>query len=256
MGGIISSQSVSVAAGDDEIYIFPWMPPNPHDYAGFGADQSHFCLLARIETSVDAPYGMTFPETSNLYENVQNNNNIVWKNITVVEDTGGGRMASIVLANFTGERQRARLVFQIPKNERISVFDWGHVYAELPPRLGEQVKEEKEASVQRIDKTTFRILKRGATLGTFELGTKDMHAVHVRFVPLHKQPMGARVFSLDLVQMAGDRVIGGQRFIIKTTPDLRGIAIDKPLTRFDGVSWVPVCGIDHGCHCCCCQEKL
>ncbi len=39
----------------------PWFPPNPADFACFGGDQGHFCLLARIETSSTAPFGMTFP---------------------------------------------------------------------------------------------------------------------------------------------------------------------------------------------------
>lgn len=91
MGGLIGTQPVtSVAPGGIEILTFPWNPPNPADYSSFGADRSHFCLVSRIETSPTSPFGMTFPETSDLYGNVANNNKIVWKKVEV--DTGGARV--------------------------------------------------------------------------------------------------------------------------------------------------------------------
>ena len=41
--------------GQAVIIQVPWYPPNPNDFASFGTDQGHFCLLARIETSSIAP---------------------------------------------------------------------------------------------------------------------------------------------------------------------------------------------------------
>ena len=67
-------------AGQETILQIPFMVPNPNDYSFAGSDQWHFCLLARIEAVNDQPI-----ETNNLYTNVQNNNNIAWKNITIVD---------------------------------------------------------------------------------------------------------------------------------------------------------------------------
>jgi hypothetical protein len=85
MGGLIGTQNIpAIAAGGNTIMDFTWNPPNPATYAAcFGADKSHFCLLARIETNTTAPFGMTFPETTNLWQNVKNNNNIAWRNVSV-----------------------------------------------------------------------------------------------------------------------------------------------------------------------------
>lgn len=254
MGGMIGSQPVSVAAGDDEILIFPWMPANPADYASFGADQSHFCLLARIETSTTAPYGMTFPETTNLYANVQNNNNIVWKNITVVDEVpGSGRLATVILANFGDEIERASLVFVTPKREHPSIFDWGQVFVEVPPDLIKRWKEERDdiVGIRRFDETTFQVLKAGAILGIFELSPGELHTIRVRFVPAQKHPLGVRVFALDLMQKVKDRVVGGLRFILKSVPDPRFVATDDAPTMFDGVTWVPIGGATQGYPCCC-----
>ncbi len=188
MGSMIGSQSVSVAGGDDEILVFPWMPPNPTDYASFGADQSHFCLLARIETSTTAPFGMTFPETTNLYTNVQKNNNIVWKNITVVDEVpGSGRFTSIIVANFASEIEPTTLVFLTSRRERPSIFDWGQIFVELPLSLIRKYEEQdpNNTGIRRVDDTTFQILKPRAKLGTFALVHGEMHAVQFRFIPIH-----------------------------------------------------------------------
>src|ERR1044072_1971159 len=104
MGASIGSQAVTVAGGAQQIVSFDWTPPDPSAYASFGADRADFCLLARIETTTTSPFGMTFAETSNLYANVQNNNNIVWKNISIVDTDGDGmRFADVIVGNFGGD---------------------------------------------------------------------------------------------------------------------------------------------------------
>ena len=82
MGNPIGTLTIPVIpAGGETILTFPWQVPNPANYGNDG-DQWHFCLLARIEATTDP---MTFPETGDLNGNVRNNNNIAWKNVTVVD---------------------------------------------------------------------------------------------------------------------------------------------------------------------------
>lgn len=141
MGSIIGTAPVSVAGGEDEIVAFPWSPPDPADYAIFGADQHHFCLLSRIETSSTAPFGMTTPETSNLYANVQNNNNIVWKNISVVDDLPGtARATGFTVANFGKKPQDLSLNFKIGREER-DLLKWGTVLIDVPYALAEKLRK-------------------------------------------------------------------------------------------------------------------
>jgi serine protease len=70
-----------LTAGQETILTVPWTVPNPSNYDFITPEPWHFCLLARIDATLDP---MTFPETSDLYLNVTNNNNIGWKNVTVV----------------------------------------------------------------------------------------------------------------------------------------------------------------------------
>jgi hypothetical protein len=250
MGASIGSQVVSVAGGQDEILVFPWSPPNPADYASFGADAGHFCLLSRIETAPGPGFGMTIAETGNLYANVANNNNIVWKNITVVdEEADGGRMSAAIVANFGRERQQVRLVFKTPK-ERDSMFDWGQVWFSVTKQMNElwQRSNTKLEGIKQLDDDTYRVLGPGATIGPIELRPGELAALRLRFVPDARRPLGVRVFTLDLEQIAGDAVIGGQRFVVKTRRDTRGVAYDRPATVFDGVGWVKAPGAG-GCCC-------
>lgn len=67
---------------EEAILEIPWYPPDP---AKFGATPLHACLLARIETSTASPFGMTTAETSDINANTKANNNIAWRNVSVVD---------------------------------------------------------------------------------------------------------------------------------------------------------------------------
>ena len=91
LGDIVNTLTIPIIQpGHAVIMKFPWKAIKPENYVGLAAgnpflftaeEPHHFCLLARI-ISTDDP--MVYPETSDLGSNVQNNNNIIWKNISVV----------------------------------------------------------------------------------------------------------------------------------------------------------------------------
>lgn len=83
-GKIIGTATIPVLQpGQETVIPFAWVVPNPNDYAGITpGDQWHFCLLARM-ISPDDP--MTYVETTDLFNNVKYNNNIAWRNTTVVD---------------------------------------------------------------------------------------------------------------------------------------------------------------------------
>ena len=84
----------TLQAGQETILEIPFPVPNPNDYSFAGSDQWHFCLLARIEATNDP-----LNETSNLYTNVQNNNGIAWKNISVVDLVANVTNGTIAVGN-------------------------------------------------------------------------------------------------------------------------------------------------------------
>jgi len=107
MGNSIGSKPTGAVAGNGFVILeFPWTAPDPSEYSAFGADQNHFCLLSRIETATTAPFGMAVAETSNLLNNVKNNNNIVWKNVSVTDADGASHKNSVLLANYGRTAQK------------------------------------------------------------------------------------------------------------------------------------------------------
>lgn len=71
--------------GESTIKRVPWRPKNPADYNP-NITELAACILARIEEDNGYPYGMTYPEQMGLLRpNALNNNNIVSRNMTMVD---------------------------------------------------------------------------------------------------------------------------------------------------------------------------
>jgi hypothetical protein len=83
-GNLISSQTIPVIpAGGEVILEFTWNPPSPSDYS-FNTEPGHFCLLSQIISTTDpiTPY-------TAIGSYVTENNNVAWKNLTVVDNIAG-----------------------------------------------------------------------------------------------------------------------------------------------------------------------
>jgi hypothetical protein len=162
---------------------------------------------------------MTFPETTNLYQNVQNNNNIVWKNVTVATPSDGGRMAaSVIIGNFFREAMLTELRFDLPEGEERSIFDFGTLTVDLGSLFdvwsqGDQVGENIEVLGDN------RILLTGppASLQNMRLPPRALHNIQVFFEPSEQNNLN-NVFKLDMAQLnqATNEIIGGQVFLFKT----------------------------------------
>lgn len=216
MGNPVGTQSVTVDGGEFEILEFEWYPPNPEDYASFGADKSHFCLLSRIETSSSAPFGMTHPETGNLGNNVKNNNNIAWKNVTVVGGSTGGGF-TLIVGNYSTDEMKTRLTFNNVKNAA-SVFEWGQVFVELPDKLYDKWKEGgmKQKGVQQVSTNVFQLLRPSAYLGDFNFKPMEIYPMHFKFVPFGQTNI-TQVYKLKVEQLDlnTNSVFGGEIYTIK-----------------------------------------
>lgn len=83
--------------------VIRWPTPNPEDFSNItnpaigGDNLWHFCLLLMIADKND---GLTYPKTSNIYEHVSYNNNLVQKNVTIVNvDSGSSYEGAVSIMN-------------------------------------------------------------------------------------------------------------------------------------------------------------
>jgi hypothetical protein len=210
--------------GQAVVIQIPWYPPNPANFASFGADQGHFCLLARIETSTAAPFGMDFPETTDVYANTRNNNKIVWKNVTVVDLPGPMMMKSAMLRNIFNEPVQVGLRFAETQTDVASFLKQGRIFVDLPPQLferwrqgggaGRGIKAAGEEKIGRIE-----VLSPDASIRNIKINPNEMFSVNVEFV-LSKDysPREASPPQIDLIQLGvpgnPDKIVGGQRFTV------------------------------------------
>jgi len=233
MGEPIGSQPTgSVPARGSVILTFPWNPPNPADYASFGAGKAHFCLLARIETAAAPPYGMTTPEGNDLWQNVKNNNNIVWKNITVAEPGGGGsKVGSVVVGKLLRGDWQMKVVFIVPHEKIVGeplpnlprhLLEWGRVEVTLGAQLYARWKEAgfRGRGVEAASRYRAVIREPEASIGPLRVEAGELFTITARFIPRDRvRRPSNEVFTLHLVQYAvartGERPIGGQAFVVK-----------------------------------------
>lgn len=211
--------------GQAVVIQIPWYPPNPVDFASFGPDQGHFCLLARIETSTVAPFGMDFPETADVNSNTKNNNKIVWKNVTVVDDIPGPMgMKSALLRNIFDEPVRVGLRFAEPQTPGGPFLKQGRIFVDLKPELfarwrqggaaGQGIKIAGEGRTGRIE-----ILSPDASIRNIRINPKEAFSVNLEFVLSRDySPRQASPPQIDLIQIGApgnaDKIVGGQRFTL------------------------------------------
>ncbi|MDQ1354120.1 MAG: hypothetical protein QG657_4429 [Acidobacteriota bacterium] len=219
MGGLVGSKTTgAVPANGETIVQFDWSPPNPADYSSFGVDQFHFCLLARLETSATPPYGMTYPETSDLNANVRNNNNIVWKNIAVRDDVSGDSgLTGMLIANYSKRDEVTRIAFSIPRmDQQMPLFRYGELRIVLSERLFKKWKESgaKSNGVKISDKE-FVVTKPDVWIGDIKLKPGEIYGLQVGYKMKVKPPVKDLknfAFNFDvhqLVQVKGKWVTRG-----------------------------------------------
>lgn len=223
----------------------PWFPPNPADFASFGADRSHFCLLARLETSTAAPFGMTTAEGIDINANTRANNNIVWRNITVVDNFAGSQgIGAFFIRNISDEPVEAGLRFADTGGFDTPFFDFGRISVDLKPMLFERWRAggARGKGIEPLGNTTIGIFSPQAFIQGIRLEPKETFSVDVHFeLSKDYQMVRGTLPKLDLIQTGTrndpEAIVGGQRFEV----DFSKIKLIEPGSiwrYFDGKSRV------------------
>lgn len=211
--------------GQAVIIQIPWYPPNPENFASFGSDKGHFCLLARIETSTAAPFGMDYPETTDVNLNTRDNNKIAWKNVTVVDDVPGRIIVKNALLRNTFDRpvEMGLRVAETPATAD-SFFKQGRIFLDLPPELYERWRKggasAREAKVAEEEKTRrIEILSSDAAIRNIRINPNESFSLGVEFILSRDySPRQGSPAQIDLIQLGApgdpDKILGGQRFTV------------------------------------------
>lgn len=135
----------------------------------------HFCIVVRIVTPQDP---MRFPEGTNISLNTQNNNNIVWRNVNIVNLIPG--LTGVAAGAGTGPQQtvefnfrnpeefdmKLNLAFEEEKNDTGTMAPFlrrGTIVVELPDELAAiwKLNGQEGRGIRLIDDHTFAVVEDG-----------------------------------------------------------------------------------------------
>jgi hypothetical protein len=227
MGQVIGTVTLPVIGpGQEYIQDFQWNPPDPAIYTGaLAPDQNHFCLLARVtDGSSVAPFGMTFPEqTGDLYGNVQKNNHIAWKNISVYDLLPGIQgPAHAVIANLSKQNMNVKLKFTaVDADGNPALLKNGTLKITARGKLAEVFRQNRLAGdgAKSASEGDYQIVKDGGFLQGVSLKPNDYGVLEIVFIPNNRaeKMKGYAVTITQFAQVAGaDRIVGGQTFVFGT----------------------------------------
>ena len=218
MGNVIGKKQIPILQpGQSTILKFEWIPKNPNDYNGINPEPWHFCLAARINSEKDP---MTFPETTEFAENVQNNNNIAWKNLTVVDVQPNKPIGGVVYAGNP---------YNFPKAYRFKLYTETLIYeeAEVKLTLDPVIYNAWIAGggistgiISTEEPNVVRVTEPIAMLENVMFDPNEYGTVNLTFNFLTEEYTGTPEYKYHLEQrhMDDDRLLGGEAYLINTYP--------------------------------------
>jgi hypothetical protein len=204
---LIGSTTVSgFAAGSTRVIEQAWanLPTTP----------GHYCLLARWVSPTDP---MATAEGPDINANVRANNNLVWRNLDIVDLMPDEAVdASFSVRNYSRERAIGTLLFRGPTGGRQPSFlEHGEVFVTLDGKLAAAWKEGGgKGAGQQADKEGIRFGREGGRLENLVLPPGFEGRVTVRLRRLPTTPR--RDFGLDIEYQSGGKSVGGVSYEIHT----------------------------------------
>ena len=243
VGDIIATVTLPIIQpGASYVAEIPWQPVDPANYVNLdnstdplfwiGAPEPHhFCLLARIESSADP---ITFTNGSQIGEYVRQNNNIVWKNLSVVDldpnniaPPGGWEDdkvfgATVLVGDVLGQGGTYDLEFTNPDYYKGNpVTAEAEVKVTLSPHVWDkwQAGGFKGENVEIVKEERYQIIATGspAKIKNLTFSPNERNLVHVGFNFLSRKLSGQEKFKYRVIQRdhATNLIIGGETYNIK-----------------------------------------
>jgi hypothetical protein len=176
----------------------------------------HFCLLARWVTPSDP---MATAEGSDINANVRNNNNLVWRNVNIIDLTSPDAVdeASLIVRN---PDQRSPITLSLGvgwrgDDRQPSFLQVGDVSIRLDDLLREAWEQGGSSGTGfEQDNYGLRVGNEGADISGLVLQPGAQGRLYIRMQRLPSTPRGT--YWLEVVQIVGRRPAGGVTYEIHT----------------------------------------
>jgi len=223
MGDEIGTITIpSISKGESTILEFEWPVPNPNDYLYINNENPwHFCLLARI-VSDDDP--MSFPEQMYVTHNAKNNNNIAWKNLTIISfntDMSTPIGGVVAVGNIFNQTKNFTLEF-VKEEQEIGkpIYEEAEITISLDSIIynawnnGGKLSQNFNST---IDSTKIRVNNNYALIDNIQLNPNEIGTISVDFNFLTKELTAKDKYVYHLIQRdaSTNEIIGGETFNIQ-----------------------------------------
>jgi len=223
LGGEIGTLNIPVLQpGQETILSFPWVVPNPSDYENINSEPWHFCLLSRIVSENDP---MASPEIWNVNTNTKNNNNIAWKNVTVVDVLPNNVIGGVIAVGNPFDTPRTFYLEMVKEdletgkpiyeeaevsikmdNILYSAWERGGKEAQLIDPTSDEKKKIVKGNNVILDNLSFNPNERGTLFLSFNFLTEEL--------------TGKNNYRYHVIQKDANtgEIIGGETFVINKNP--------------------------------------
>lgn len=244
LGGELTEFSIPVIElGDEAIIKIPWVVPNPDDYSD-NPNPWHFCLLSTINATDDP---LTSPTTSNPNIMVRNNNNLAWKNLSIVdlETEGTTTGAMVMIANPSNTAKTYFLELLKESNETgKAIYDEAEVSLKMDDILftaWERGGKQAELLDDKVDEKDKLIKGNNVILDNIMFEPNERGLLTLDFNFLTKEITDKSNYIYHVIQKDAEtgEVIGGETFIIRKKPRPLFIAdagTDKEIDKDESIT--------------------
>ncbi|WP_104735973.1 S8 family serine peptidase [Hanstruepera ponticola] len=221
LGGALPEVSIPVIqAGSEAIVKIPWVVPDPENYTD-NPNPWHFCLLAKINATDDP---LASPMTSNPNYMVRNNNNLAWKNLTVVDLETETTSAIVMVSNPLNIPKTYYFELHKEINEGgKAIFDEAEVTLKMDDVLFNAWERGGKKSQLLDDKPDEKVkLVKGdnVVLDDILFEPNEMGLLTLKFNFLTEELTDKTKYTYHIIQKekSTDEIIGGETFVIKKIP--------------------------------------
>lgn len=223
-----NANGISIPAmkpGEEQILIFEWEVPNPNDFNGIFpySDSSDFSFLARIESNDDPIDDLTNQnevlEGTDVWVNAKNNNNIAWKNVTIVNSKPfGSFLKGVNITNLSNQTKNYTLEFV---KEDHSVGKAIYEEADVTIQLDNALYQNWETNGAIVNNATlknqqFKVSNNNVAIDNIALAPNEVQSLTISFNFLTDEVTDKEEFYYHFIQRdkATNDIISAKTFII------------------------------------------
>lgn len=181
--------------------VMPWTPPAT----------GHFCILSRYTGEP-----MTYVETTDVNYNTRQNNNIVWRNMNVVDLVPGVQVVKFILRNILDRDSSTILELNDALVSNAPFIKYGEMVATLPADLYKAWLDNRGTLVgmQDLGNGAFKIIAQDAAFYGLPLKSKAEYAIQLQLKAVTATTLAFQIEAVQFDSSLKDP-IGGVTYQIK-----------------------------------------